>query len=66
MDHARNSKIKQFCPSAIYKQNVSISLRLSDSVKCRRGYCKTLIFSETFNLAKLAIEIKTIKIKAAK
>ena len=29
-------------------------------------YCKTLIFSEPFNLAKLAIEIKTLKIKAAK
>ena len=29
-------------------------------------YCKTLIFSELFNLAKLAIEIKTLKIKAAK
>ena len=27
---------------------------------------KTLIFSEPFNLAKLAIEIKTLKIKAAK
>ena len=30
------------------------------------NYCKTLIFSEPFNLAKLAIEIKTLKIKAAK
>ena len=29
-------------------------------------YCVTLIFSEPFNLAKLAIEIKTLKIKAAK
>ena len=29
-------------------------------------YCKTLIFSEPFNLAKLAIEIKTLKIKATK
>ena len=29
-------------------------------------YCKTLIFSEPLNLAKLAIEIKTLKIKAAK
>ena len=29
-------------------------------------YGKTLIFSEPFNLAKLAIEIKTLKIKAAK
>ena len=29
-------------------------------------YCKTLIFSEPFNLAKLVIEIKTLKIKAAK
>ena len=30
------------------------------------NYCKTLIFSEPFNLVKLAIEIKTLKIKAAK
>ena len=29
-------------------------------------YCKTLIFSEPFNLAKVAIEIKTLKIKAVK
>ena len=29
-------------------------------------YCKTLIFSQPFNLAKLAFEIKTLKIKAAK
>ena len=29
-------------------------------------YCKTLVFSEPFNLAKLAIEIKTLKIKEAK
>ena len=33
---------------------------------CVFDYCKTLIFSEPFNLAKLAIEIKTLKIKAAK
>ena len=26
------------CSSAIYKQNVSIPLRLTDSVQCRRGY----------------------------
>ena len=31
-------EIQQLCSSAIYKQNVSISLRLSDSVQCRRGY----------------------------
>ena len=30
MDHASSS--------AIYKQNVSMSLHLSDSVRCRRGY----------------------------
>ena len=39
-DHARkdHAKIQQLCSSAIYKQNVSISLRLSDSGRCRRGY----------------------------
>ena len=26
------------CSSVIYKRNVSISLRLSDPVQCRRGY----------------------------
>ena len=31
-------KIEELCSSAIYKQNVSISIRLSDSVQCRRGY----------------------------
>ena len=31
------SKIKQLCSSAIYKQTVSILLRLSDSVQCERG-----------------------------
>ena len=31
-------KIQQLCSSAIYKQIVSIWLRLSDSVQCRRGY----------------------------
>ena len=30
-DHARKFKIQQLCSSAIYKQNDSISLRLSDS-----------------------------------
>ena len=39
----------------------------TDEYNCRKNnYCKTLIFSEPFNLAKLAIEIKTLKIKAAK
>ena len=32
-------KIQQLCSSTIYKQKFSISLRLSDSVQCRRGYC---------------------------
>ena len=36
--HARKLKIRQLCSSAIYKQNVSISLRLSDFVQYRRGY----------------------------
>ena len=31
-------KIPQLCSSAIYEQNVSISLHLSNSVQCRRGY----------------------------
>ena len=30
-------KIQQLCSSAIYKQNVSISLCLSDSAEYRRG-----------------------------
>ena len=37
-DHARKLKFQQLCSSAIYKQNVSLSLLLSDSVRCRRGY----------------------------
>ena len=35
LDHA--VEIQQLCSSAAYKQNVLISLRLSDSVQCRRG-----------------------------
>ena len=31
-------KIQQLSSSSIYKQNVSISLSLNDSVQCRRGY----------------------------
>ena len=31
-------KIQQLCSSAIYKQNVSISLLSSDSLQCRKGY----------------------------
>ena len=31
-------KIQELCKSAIYKQNVLISLCLSDSLQCRRGY----------------------------
>ena len=31
-------KFQQLYSSAIYQQTVSISLRLSDSVRCRRGY----------------------------
>ena len=34
-DHARKIKIQQLCLSAIYKQNISISLHSSDSEKCR-------------------------------
>ena len=34
MDHTRKSQ--QLCSSAIYK-NVSILIRLSESVQCRRG-----------------------------
>ena len=34
----RDVKIQQLCSSATHKQNVSIPLRLSDSVRCRRGY----------------------------
>ena len=30
-------KIQHLCLSAIYKQNVSITTRLSDSVQCGRG-----------------------------
>ena len=36
MDQAR--KLKFSSSSAIYKKNISISLRLNDSVQCRRGY----------------------------
>ena len=31
-------KIQQLCSSTIYKQNVLILSRLTDSVQCRRGY----------------------------
>ena len=31
-------KLEHIVVYAIYKQTVSISLRMSDSVKCRRGY----------------------------
>ena len=37
MDQTRKS-VQQLCSSAIYKQNVSVSLRLSDSVQCRIGF----------------------------
>ena len=35
MDNARMLKFSSYVSSAIYKQNVSISLCLSDSVQCR-------------------------------
>ena len=39
MDHARKlKKIQQLCSSSINKQKMFISLCLSDSVQCRRGY----------------------------
>ena len=31
-------QIQQLCSSAVYKQNVSILLCLSNSVRCSRGY----------------------------
>ena len=36
MDYGRKIKFSSLCSSAIYKQNVSISLRLFDSVQRRR------------------------------
>ena len=36
-DHARKLKFSNYVKPAIYKQNVSISLLLSDSLQCRRG-----------------------------
>ena len=38
MDHASKVKIQQLCSSANYKQNVSLSLRLIESLQCRIGY----------------------------
>ena len=38
MDYGRKIKFSSLCSSAIYKQNVLILLRLSDSVQCRRRY----------------------------
>ena len=38
MDHARKLKFSSYVLLPSIKQNVLISLRLSDSGKCRRGY----------------------------
>ena len=37
LDDARKLKIQILCQSAIYKQNVTISLCLNDSVQCGKG-----------------------------
>ena len=37
MDHARKFKFSSYVLFAIYKQNVLILFRLSDTVQCRKG-----------------------------
>ena len=40
MDHARKLKFSSYIQQPYYKQNVtvSVSLRFSDSIQCKRGY----------------------------
>ena len=47
-------------------ENLFLQNYSTEFLDIAHNYCKTLIFSEPFNLAKLAIVIKTLKIKAAK
>ena len=54
MDHARKLNFSKLCSSATYKQNDSISLRLSDSVQCKRGhYFRAWVLYFSFGIRQL-------------